>query len=215
MDKKKTNNFFKLAYTHCEAKGWLAERKFKTPDHFKKMTCQAFLGNYCWVVYVAGFRKKVLEQRFSKLKAAYHHFDLEKIVRMDSYDRVLAVFNNKRKLNSFVTGAKAIAEIGYDEFKKRVLDDWHHLSSLKGIGDVTVHHLAMDLGFDTIKPDLHVTRVSRLLGARHPFELADYLSSRFHQKKMVVDAVIFEFCEQQAFKEYGCQSIEEFIKSKC
>jgi endonuclease III len=216
MDIKKAENAFQLVYDYCKSIGALDERELNSPKKFKQMTCEEFLAAYCWVVYASGFRKKVIEKVFPTLRRAYQNFDLQKITQMTSLDEVLAVFNNVRKAKAFISGAKKIGAMGYDTFKERVSEDWlRHLSALNGIGAVTVHHLAMDIGFDTVKPDLHLTRVSNLLGARDPFELAQYLSDRFNKTKMVIDAAFFEFCESKAYKKFGYATIDEFIQQRC
>lgn len=215
MEKRKAKLFFKTAMSYVVSNrrdelNWA--RKIKP---FRDTTLKRFLSMYCWVIYASGFRVSVIEDRFEEIRKAFKDFDLDKISRMKSVKPVLRVFNNERKARSFLKGTKSIYKEGFSKFKKRVAKEGAKaLRELPGIGVITQKHLARNIGLsDVAKDDVHMRRLVRLFGARDEKELVGYLSHEFGEKKGVVDAVLWRFCADKAWKRYGFDSSEGFCTS--
>jgi endonuclease III len=216
MNTDKANSFFSQVYKYGEERGWLRDRNNSWPDKFVAMPVESFLAVYCEVVYKSGFNTKTVNKLFPKLQKAYHDFSLSEVTKMENLDEVLAVVKHKGKAQKFIKGARLISEMGYDSFKKKVIDEPKVvLGRLPWIGPTTYHHLALCIGKDTVKDDLHLRRVAKELDAKDQFILTQYLSTHFGQPKKVIDSAIFEFCYQKAYQDFDCKTLEQFIREKC
>lgn len=107
MNKELARECYRLAHAyvseHCaEELEWV---KSISPDTFANMDCVEFLGEYCWVVYAAGFKVSILAKKFEHLKTAFCDFNLDRICKLESPDAALAIINNQLKAKSFVKDA--------------------------------------------------------------------------------------------------------------
>lgn len=215
MEKRKAKLFFKTAMSYVVSNRpdelkWA--RKIKP---FKGMTPKRFLSMYCWVIYTSGFRVSIIEDKFEEIQEAFKDFDIDKLSKMKSVKSVLLVFNNARKAESFLKGTKSIYKEGFSKFKKRVgIEGAKALRELPGIGMITQKHLARNIGLsDVAKDDVHMRRLVNIFGAKDESELAGYLSHEFGEKKGVVDAVLWRFCADEAWKRLGFDSLQGFCTS--
>jgi 3-methyladenine DNA glycosylase Tag len=197
MEKKKLDSFYKKAYgyveeEHPEELKWAQEMSEST---FKNLKSKTFLAEYCWVVFAAGFKVDIVEEKFPDLKAAYKGFDLDKLSRMRSIKPVLEIINHEQKAQAVLDGAKQIHEEGFSKFKKRLKEGgMNALQSLPYIGGITQKHLAKNIGLaDVAKDDVWLERVKDKYSADSVEELVDYLSAKFKQSKHVVDVVLWRF----------------------
>lgn len=90
-----------IADNHPDELKWA--RKIKP---FINMTPKEFLWMYSWVIYTAGFKVSVIEDKFPKIQKAFKNFDIDRIARMKSLRPVLKVFSNGKKASSLVKGTK-------------------------------------------------------------------------------------------------------------
>ena len=132
-------------------------------ETFRNLKLKSFLGQYCHVVYVSGFKVAIIQGKFSDLEKAFKGFDIQAICRMRTIKPVLRVFRNERKANSFKKGCRAIAAEGFSAFKKRLGQEGiDMLEELPGIGLITKKHLAKNIGFrDVAKPDIWLKRAAK------------------------------------------------------
>ena len=217
MDKKRVRSFFKVAHEFM-IKNFPDELEYirdSSPEKFRKMNAKEFLGEYCWVVYASGFSERILSEKFANLEKAFKNFDIEKLCKMRSLKEVLRIFNNERKANCFLNGVKQIHKEGFSNFKKRVLKEGMEvLKELPGIGDVTKKHLARNIGIsDVSKDDIWLKRLAQKLKARDVEELTEFLAKEFNEKRGVVDIILWRFCAEKAWKEYGFNTLDAFVKS--
>jgi hypothetical protein len=141
---------------------------------FEDCTPDQFWSEYIWCVYVSGFNSKVIAQKHPALRDAYGDWR-----NIGSYEaiwmEVKPVIANERK-------CKAVHGVGVDMSKawywaeeaKAEPNAWWlkwrsvrcaNLELIQGLpfmGPVTSHHLARNLGLDTVKPDLHLNRLANL-----------------------------------------------------
>jgi hypothetical protein len=187
---------------HCpEELEWV---KSISEDSFAKMNCTEFLGEYCWVVYAAGFKVSILTQKFEKLKAAYCDFNLARICKLELPDAALAIINNQLKAKSFVKGCRLIRDEGFETFKARVkakgIDE---LARLPFIGSITKKHLARNIGLlDVAKDDVWLVRLAKAFEASSVDELTDFLSKELAEKVGIVDLILWRYCADGAWE--GC-----------
>jgi hypothetical protein len=187
---------------HCsEELEWV---KGISPDLFANMTCDAFLAQYCWVVYASGFKVSILTQKFEQMKAAYCNFDLEHICGLESLDAPLAAINNQAKAKGFFKGCRLIREEGFEKFKARVRSEGiDALSTLPFIGSITKKHLARNIGLlDVAKDDVWLVRLAKAFEAGNVDELTDFLSKDLRERKGVVDLILWRYCADGMWE--GC-----------
>lgn len=167
------------------------------PHEFSAVDATTFLGEYCWVVFVSGFRYAVVRKHFDALTKAFANFDLDAVAKIDEIDVDTLPIRNERKATGFLRGARQIADEGYDEFKERLWADGKDvLDELPGIGPKTKKHLAMVIGLeDTAKDDVWLVRCAEACSMTVG-QLVSYLSKEFDETKQRVDAVLWEYCEE-------------------
>jgi hypothetical protein len=188
MNKNKAKQLFQEALLYCEEnfEDELEWAKSVNQDTFKKLTASEFLEEYCWVVYVSGFRVSTIEELFPRLKKAFKNFDLESLAQM------LSVFNNKRKADFFLKGSKIIVKESFQNFKKRLKEQGIDvLEALPGIGPITKNHLAKNIGFmDIAKPDIWLVRAAESCNTTVD-ELVTFLSNEYGISHNAVDVVLW------------------------
>ena len=83
----------------------------------------------------------------------------------------------------------------WERFKKSIAESVDTLRRLPYIGDVLKYQFARNLGFDTIKPDVHLVQLAKLYGT-DPFTLCRRVSEQTGLPVHVVDTVFWRACEQ-------------------
>lgn len=186
-----------------------------SPETFRRLTARQFLADYCWVVYGSGFRVQVVEQIFPELRRAFKDFDLDVLSRSRSVQPALKIFNNERKAQNFLDGAKAIASEGFSAFKRRLrVEGMDALEELPGIGPITKKHLARNIGLaDVAKDDVWLRRLVQLFRAEDEDALVSVLAERYGDRKGVVDLVLWRFCAEEAWLQFGAASLDQFVQS--
>ena len=196
MNRRRAQRMYAAAFQHLTQTrpDMLDEARGVGPHTFKRLTAVAFLEQYCWVVYASGFRYAHVERLFPRIRAAFADFRLERLQRMRTIRPVLSAFNNPSKATSFLTGSKAIAAEGFNRFKKRLkAEGTNALESLPGVGPVTKHHLAKNIGLvDVAKPDIWLRRAASCCDCSVD-ELVQYLSASNGESHNVVDVAIWHY----------------------
>ena len=192
------------------AKAWV-EKELGFPPHvqpdFDTLGPERFLAEYCHVVFSAWFRVQIVWKHADEMAKAFKHYNLEALAEMDSIDLSTVPIKNKRKVESFLAGAKAIHAEGFDAFKARVnsrKDDkgrMDELKSLKGIGDVTKKHLAMITGVaNTFKDDVWLRSCAGECGVSGDHvgveSLVEFLATEFQLDEFCVDTTLWEYCQR-------------------
>jgi 3-methyladenine DNA glycosylase Tag len=197
--------FYRSALTyvrkhHPDELQWV---KDVAPETFEDIDVQGFLGEYCWVVYAAGFRISVLQQKFDGLERAFYGFDLEKLYKMRSIKLALAVINHRPKAESFLKGAKQIYREGFSNFKARLRSNgMETLQELPYIGKITQKHLARNIGLvDVSKDDIWLKRLAKEFNAPSVEALTSFLANEFRTTEGVVDLVLWRYCADGGYKQ--------------
>jgi len=194
MYKRNASKMFEEARDYCE-ENYTAELDWANginAETFKNIKSQRFLTEYCWVIYVSGFKVSTVESIFPDLKEAFKGFDIQALSRMRSIKPALQVFNNERKAESFAKGSKGIAEEGFSSFKKRLKKEGvDMLGRLPGIGPITKYHLAKNIGLvDEAKPDIWLVRAAEASNTSVN-ELVEFLSKKYSMSRHAVDVVLW------------------------
>ena len=162
---------------------------------WQKLDEQTFLAEYCWVVFAAGFRVSILEERFGELREAFKQFEPKAIARMRRLRLETLPIRHKNKAEGFMKGAKLVHKAGWSNFKARLEEEgMDALKVLPWIKDVTKYHLAKNIGLaDVAKPDVHLRWCAEHCAAESVDELVAYLAHKFQATEHKVDAVLWEW----------------------
>ena len=166
-----------------------------TPHDFAQVKLKRFLRTYLWVIYVSGFRNAVVERYFPDLTEAFHNFDLDAIVAIDSIDADALPIRNQRKADAFVQGCRMIRAEGWKRFKRRLSSGGRAtLRELPWMGPATSQHMALVLGLeDTEKCDTWLKQCATACSASVT-ELVTYLSREYGLTRQQVDNYLWRYC---------------------
>lgn len=217
MKGQEAEKFYEVAYkyvelSHSDELEWV---RGLSAEKFSKMKSSQFLAEYIWVVYAAGFKASTIEQIFPRLRFAFKDFKLASLAKASSIQPALKIFNNKRKAECVLAGAKAISEEGFGTFKKRLKEEGPDaLARLPGIGPITKDHLARNIGLASVaKNDVWISRLVDLFDFPSHEKLSHHLGDKYRENPGVVDVVLWRFCAAEGWKEMGFHSLDSFVGS--
>jgi 3-methyladenine DNA glycosylase Tag len=190
---------------------WL-ERYAKRPSQHD----DAFLfGKLIQAIFSGGMKGQVVDDWIPRMEKAFHGWDVHSIVQFsDSELEMLAasgaVIANRPKLKAVVSNAKTVVDLisRYGSFG-RYLASFEHISALSEdlsgrfsfLGPVTTEDFLRNIGFDTAKPDRHLTRwLTRMQaidsGATldQVLEATRAIADAANLSKARFDAAIYLFC---------------------
>ena len=107
-----------------------------------------------------------------------------------------ACIRNKRKVDAIIKGAGIISKLEWPGFLYKVKEDINMLKTLPYIAEVLKFHLARNIGFNLIKPDVHLKRL-----AKHyeldPFKMCERLSESTGLPRHTVDSILWRAAQQK------------------
>lgn len=166
-------------------------RSISYPEH---ATPDNFWLEYIWCVYVAGFNSKVVARSWKLLIEAYSSWQECDGTR---WGRVALINRNSNKFSAVSSTAalmrhfRRVHPAWWLKFRETFLDSVDKMRQLQGIGPVASHHLARNLGHNTVKPDLHLWRLAKHFEFPDPFCMCEFLSGLSGEKIAVVDLILF------------------------
>lgn len=196
--------YFKLAHSFMQTHHKEDFDRIANTD-FNTITPEFFWSEYIWVVYASGFSSKIISKLYPKLLDAYslakHEFLDYAHNHLDIKDRglymkkSLSIVNNKIKAFSVFEMSHreglALSDIGWDKYRSS-LDNPEKLQRLPYIGPITCYHLARNLGqLKWVKPDLHLTRLSKHWGFADPIEMCKAIQKEVNMPLGLIDLVLF------------------------
>lgn len=182
------------AVTQSPVSAEIAWQRTVLPEHFTETD---LLREAAWVILCGGFREATVRRVFDHVSLCF--FDWSSAaeiteVAASCITAACAVFNNRRKLSAIVNVARRIERVGFAELKHRIIGEpVIELRHFPYIGDVTVWHLAKNLGFDVAKPDRHLIRLARRHGFGDAHALCSALSHATGEPVRVVDLVLWRY----------------------
>jgi len=150
-----------------------------------------FFTEYMWCVYVSGFNSKVVDKKFSDLLAAYKTWDYICKNEEDLWANVSNIIANRRKFNAVITTRFLLQNNGWDRFRNTFLTSIEDIGKLPYMGKVMRHHLARNIGLDTVKPDRHLVRLANHFGFSDAHTMCAVLGNRYNERIGVVDLILF------------------------
>jgi len=186
---------------------YYAEGFYKpTLDHFRSvsladLTPEKFWNEYIWCVYTSGFNARVISRKFLGLLEAYGEWNDFDRNDEEVWSDVSGLIANENKFAAVWRTRTLIEDLGIDIFFLRYLQRIDDLVKLPFIGKITKYHLARNLGFDCVKPDLHLVRLAERFGFGDPEAMCAYLSGLSGERIGVVDFVLWSFAADFGSKE--------------
>lgn len=190
-------DFYLLAKSIVLGEGFGHEVSWQDERRFAEITETVFLREAAWVVLSSGMRETVVRNKFNPLSAAFNNWASARDIRENTglYRRnAFRVFGHARKIESIIEIAGKVDRIGFDGFKRKILDEGvSFLRSLPYIGPATSYHLAKNLGLDVVKPDRHLLRIAALMGYDNPADFCQAISTSVGDRVSVVDVVVWRY----------------------
>lgn len=182
------------AVTRSHLSAEIAWQRTALPEHFTETD---LLREAAWVILCGGFREATVRRIFDHVSLCF--FDWSSAAEIaeagpSCVTAACAVFNNRRKLSAIVNVARRIECVGFADLKNRIIaEPKSELLNFSYIGEVTVWHLAKNLGFDVAKPDRHLVRLAREHGFDDAHALCSALSHATGEPVRVVDLVLWRY----------------------
>jgi DNA-3-methyladenine glycosylase I len=210
---------------------WINQERRMSFQETKKKGDSFLFENLAKTIFVGGFRSKIVDEKWPYIKNAFDDFDFNAIAnysdgRIEQIVNATGVIKNKRKILAIVVNAKEVAKMQteYGSLADYIGSFPNSLSLAENLierfaflGNETVWDYLKSIGFEAIKPDIHVRRILFRLGlisdwksssetSRQVFEVANKISKETGERLNVIDAIIWF---------YGADRPKEIRKPIC
>jgi hypothetical protein len=160
-----------------------------------------FMVEYCFCVYVSGFRATTVAKKYDDLLRVNNILDendyyvpITKDNIVTDLSSILEVFNNPKKAHAIQAVRKLILKDGWESFNSNYVKDKNplELQNLPYLGPALSCHLARNLGnVDIVKPDVHLNRLSGIYGFESPQKMCEFLASPPSIPPAYIDLVLW------------------------
>lgn len=177
--------------------GFLDEITWQENVCFDDLNEGIFLREVAWVILSTGMKEQIIRRIFQKISPCFFNWkSARKIVdnKQKCYRAAIKVFRNKRKIAAIIQSCVLIDETGFSEIKRRISEN--PIDTLKNfpfIGEVTVYHLAKNIGVCVAKPDRHLVRIAEGEGFDDVQNFCKIVSDLSGDCIPVVDIVFWRF----------------------
>lgn len=204
-----------LTYARAEHTASLAHytsithEQFRTADNAEEW----FWQDYVWTVYASGFRASIITKKFPSLLFGYsklccacgsddcfrlprgadHEHKLDELRRHAAWLEIQGAIANYKKFDNVLKCRDLMYRLGWSRFFDEYLKSVDTIGRLPFIGSITKYHLARNLGFDAVKPDVHLTRMAERYGFLDARSLCVYLATIYDMRVGVVDFVLWAY----------------------
>jgi hypothetical protein len=150
----------------CRARGYAQDTYPEQYHHYATVqlhhiTPEQFLEEYIWAVYAAGFKAKIISNKWPAFMEAMSGTEDHPLrgLTVECWDAMTEVFANKGKFMACVFVAGELNDLGWDAFQKKYCTDADSLRELPRV-NVIAYHIGRNIGLDMVKPDLHLIRLA-------------------------------------------------------
>lgn len=186
-----------FAKNYIIKKGYANEVDWQDELKLDYITEQKFLEEFSWVVLASGMNDKVVRKLFPRIKKAMLNFKSSEAIfkqRKKCLKKCLEVINHPGKIAAILFTAEYIYVNSFDVLKLKIVEEGvNFIQMFPYMGKATSFHLAKNIGLDVAKPDRHLIRISNILGYENPNGLCQDLSNRIHEKKSLIDLVLWRY----------------------
>jgi hypothetical protein len=155
-----------------------------------------FAREVAWVILNSGMKNTVIAKKFPEITEAFCGWDLEIVMGTKELCRryALAVFNSEPKIDSILKCCEIIHKQGMENIRAEIREGGiEYLQTFPYIGPVISYHLAKNIGYDCVKPDRHLCRMSDVLGYKTPLEMCEEIRTITGDKLAVIDIVLWRY----------------------
>ncbi len=210
---------------------WVNELRDVTFDKTKKQGDKFLFEKLILIIFSGGFRARVVDAKWPNIKKAFDGFDVHKIANYDE-EKINQLINtpniikNIPKIKATVNNAQKVIEIQkkhgsfanyIESFENPLVLANNLIEKFDFLGRETVWDYLKAIGFEAIKPDIHVRRILFRLGlisdwksnpkiTKEVFEIARKISESMGERLGVIDAIIWF---------YGADRPKEIKKPIC
>jgi hypothetical protein len=189
-------------YTHAlervVAAGYAAEIEWQRSRDPDALTETDFLREVAWVILCSGFSESTVRRKFPHLSLCFCDWlSASEIASSAQLCRrtALECFANARKVDAIVSAALIVSVSGFESVHARLArDPIRTLQRFDQLGGVTAYHVAKNFGYQVVKPDRHLVRLSDRLGFKDAAGLCDAISSATGASLNTVDIVLWRYC---------------------
>lgn len=170
------------------------------PSILQQMTKVDFYRQYAYVVYNSGFNNSVVDAKWPQILSAYRGFHIVYVSKYPAQVRseAIDIIGHKGKVKAIIDAARTIRALDWPVFKDEVKADFMTLKRFPYIADVTVYHLARNMGFDVIKPDRHLKKMAAHFEV-DPFAMCDRIRDETGLSLHMIDTIIWRASQQGIF----------------
>lgn len=207
MSVKKTWHY---ALNYCLNKGLPQEQLeyFRNLPKPNEVSDRFFFQELAWCIYNAGMRETVIRKKWESIRLAFFDFDPSFVAQYgdESLKAMREIFNHPKKNESVVQSAHLILKDTPIGKKLGAFSEDEALNYLEGypfIGKITKYHLARNMGFDVVKPDRHLVRLTQFLGCDSPDKLVSEISQMTGERKGYIDYVLWQWLSWEGKSAYN------------
>jgi len=177
--------------------GYEEEINWQSNLNFYDITESCFIRELAWVILSTGMKEQIIRKIFGNLTPYFYNWESAKKICCNEkkcYNGAIKIFRNEKKIKGIIESAKIINQFGYTNLKKEI--EQSPIDTLKifpFIGDVTVYHLAKNIGIDVAKPDRHLVRIAKNEGFKDVQEFCRFISDGCEDSIPVIDIVFWRF----------------------
>ena len=177
--------------------GYEEEINWQSNLNFYDITESCFIRELAWVILSTGIKEQIIRKIFGNLTPHFYNWESVKKICCNEkkcYNGAIKIFGNKKKIKSILESARIINQFGYNNLKKEI--EKSPIDTLKifpFIGDVTVYHLAKNIGINVAKPDRHLVRIAKNEGFNDVQDFCRFISERCEDSIPVIDIVFWRF----------------------
>ena len=180
--------FFYAAHDYVVDAGYECEIYWCDQIWFENIDIDDFYREYVWAVLNAGMREQAARSIFNKY--------------MDTGDTNVIRHDGKRKAIEHVLDN---CKMYYDQLLSSDNKiEW--FVTLPWIGHITKHHIARNLGIDTVKPDRHLVRLAERFGYETPLKMCEAIQKETSGRLGVIDVILWRYCNLRL--DYNSQQDE-------
>ncbi len=193
----------KLAHNYFLAKSFIIEMGYEhelewveslSIDNLEESD---LLREVAWVILSSGMKETVIRNLFNDISSAFLNWSSAKAIALNKENcRQIALnsFSNQSKIDAILYFADNLSEMGFEKFVIRIKQNGlDFITTFPYLGPVTSIHLAKNIGYDVVKPDRHLVRISNQCGFTNPEEMCRNLSSLIEERISTIDSVLWRF----------------------
>lgn len=177
--------------------GYEKEILWQSNLNFYEISESCFLRELAWVILSAGMREQIIRKFFKYLTPHFYNWKSAEIISRNEkkcFKKAIKIFKNEKKINGIIASAKIINQTGYTNLKEKI--EQNPIDTLKifpYVGNITVYHLAKNIGLNVAKPDRHLVKIAKNEGFNDVQEFCKYISDRCEDSIPVIDIVFWRF----------------------